>query len=243
MYGLVLYHTSKDSDTIGKAALNSICGYRRRNIFFIPELHWKISFYLLFFKIWLNLIWLHLPILITARLNFSFASHSGFPSFWGIWIWWRKFSERLWRHFRDWSTVPRKADRKSWDFSVGRRVGSGGILSGSINTWKGGAERMGPDLFSGAQWQNKRQRPQTEAQEVPFGHQVKLIYCMDAKALAQVSQRSCRVSFIGDRQKLDTDYPGPYDLGWQLDQMTAQGLFQPQLFCDSIIELYLHSKM
>lgn len=135
-HGLALYHIAKVSDTIGKAALNSVCGYRKRNLIFIPELHWKLAFICCFLKFDL--------ILITARLNFSFTSHSGFPSFWRIWIWWRKFSERLWRHFRDWSTVPRKADEKIWDFSVMRRVGSEGILSMSINAWNGGAERMGP---------------------------------------------------------------------------------------------------
>lgn len=54
------------------------------------------------------------------------------------------------------------------------------------------------DLFSGAQ----RQWPQTEAQEVSSGHQETLLYCVDAKVLAQVSQISCGVSFTGNSQKL-----------------------------------------
>lgn len=55
-------------------------------------------------------------------------------------------------------------------------------------------------LFTGAQWQNKRQRAQTKAQEVPSEHQETLLCCAVDEALAQVAQR-CGGSLLGDLQR------------------------------------------
>ena len=48
-------------------------------------------------------------------------------------------------------------------------------------------------LFSGTHGQEKRQRAQTETQEVPSLHQEAFIYCTSARALAQVAQEGCAV--------------------------------------------------
>ena len=58
----------------------------------------------------------------------------------------------------------------------------------------------GQTLFSGAQWQDKGQWAQTEAQEVPSEHEEELLPSEYDGALEQASQGGCRVSFSGDMQ-------------------------------------------
>ena len=61
----------------------------------------------------------------------------------------------------------------------------------------------GQALSSGAQQQDKGQRAQTEAQEVPSEHEEELLPCEGDGALAQAAQGGCGVS-SGDIQ----DPPG-----------------------------------
>jgi len=96
----------------------------------------------------------------------------------------------------------------------------------------------GQTLFSGAQRQDKGQRAQTEAQEVPSEHGEELLPSEGDGALAEAAQGDCGVSLSGDIQ----DPPGrgpvqpavgdPASAGG-LDLMTHRGLFQPLLFCEA----------
>jgi len=58
----------------------------------------------------------------------------------------------------------------------------------------------GQTLFSGAQRQDKGQRAQTEAEEVPSEHEEELLPSEGDGALAQAARGGCGVSFSGDIQ-------------------------------------------
>jgi len=63
---------------------------------------------------------------------------------------------------------------------------------------KGGCQEDGARFFSGAQRQDKEQRAQTEAYEVPSEHEEELLPSEGDGALAQAAQGGCGVSFSGD---------------------------------------------
>ena len=63
----------------------------------------------------------------------------------------------------------------------------------------------GQTLSSDAQWQDKGQWAQTEAEEVPAEHEEELLHSEGVGALVQAAQGGCGVSFSGDIQ----DPPGP----------------------------------
>ena len=97
-------------------------------------------------------------------------------------------------------------------------------------------------LFIGAQWQDKGQRAQTEAQEIASEHEEQLLPSEGDGALEQASLAGCGFSFSGDIQDLPGQGPVPPALGdpalaGGLDWMTHRGRFQPLPFCDSVIPL------
>ena len=62
------------------------------------------------------------------------------------------------------------------------------------------AGEWGQALFSSAQWQDKGQWAQTEAQEVPSAHDEDLLHFEGDGALEQAAQGGCGVSCSGDIQ-------------------------------------------
>jgi len=94
----------------------------------------------------------------------------------------------------------------------------------------------GQTLSSGAQWQDKGQRAQTEAEEVPAEDEEELLPSEGDRALEQVAQGGCGVSFSGDPSGHSPVQPAlgdPASAGG-LDYMTHRGTFQPRTFCDSV---------
>jgi len=71
----------------------------------------------------------------------------------------------------------------------------------------------GQALFSGAQWQDKGQRPQIEAEEVPSAPEEELLPSEGDGALEQAAQGGGRVSFSGDTQTLPGEGPVQPALG------------------------------
>jgi len=98
----------------------------------------------------------------------------------------------------------------------------------------------GQTLSSGAQRQDKGQRAQTEAEEVPSEQEEELLPSEGDGALAQAAQGSCGFSLSGDVQILPGRGPvqpavgDPASAGG-LDWVTHRGPFQPLPFCDSVV--------
>lgn len=73
----------------------------------------------------------------------------------------------------------------------------------------GSHQQDGPRLFSATQQQDKGQQSQIE---VPSKYEEKLLYCDDDRALEEVGQRSCEISFSGGTQNspgCDSVQPAP----------------------------------
>jgi len=80
---------------------------------------------------------------------------------------------------------------------------------------------------------------QTEAEEVPSGHEEELLPSEGDGALAQAAQGGCGVSFSGDIQDPPGQGPVQSALGdpasaGGLDWVTHRGPFQHRTFCDSV---------
>jgi len=74
---------------------------------------------------------------------------------------------------------------------------------------KEGCKEEGTRLFSVVPSDSTRGNgAQTETQEVPSEHEETLFYCEGHRALAQVAQRGCGVSHLGDVQKPSGHGPG-----------------------------------
>jgi len=97
----------------------------------------------------------------------------------------------------------------------------------------------GQTLFSDAQQQDKGQRGQTEAEEVPSEHEEELLYSECDRALEQAAQRGCGFSFSGGIQNPPGCSPvqsalGDPALAGGVDWMIPRVLFQPLTCCDSV---------
>lgn len=88
-------------------------------------------------------------------------SSSGLPSTKEPWTYWSESNKEPQIWFRNWSVSP-----MSRDCSAQRREGSGGSYQ---YLWLSG--RVKKTLLSSVQWQDQRQGPQTETQEVASEHQ------------------------------------------------------------------------
>ena len=102
-------------------------------------------------------------------------------------------------------------------------------------------------LFSGAQWQEKRQWAQTGTQEVLSEHQEKiLLLCSWCKTVTGCPEKlwSLPVSLLGDFQKLpghglgQSAWTGPA-WGGGLGQLASRDPFPSQPFCNCVIGLPL----
>lgn len=137
---------------------------------------------------------------------------------------------------------PSTTHERVWDCSAWTKGGSGQNLSMSVGTdLKGGCKEDEARLFTGAQCQDKSQLAQTEKQNAPPEHQEARLYCVDSGALAQAAHRGCGGSLLGQLQKLPgcgLEDPAVGGSAWagRLDQMTSRGPFQPQPFCDSVLQ-------
>jgi len=79
----------------------------------------------------------------------------------------------------------------------------------------------GQTLFSGAQQQDKGQRAQAEAEEIPAEHEEELLHSEGDGALEEAAQGGCGVSFSGDIQDPPGQGPVQPALG---DPASAGGL-------------------
>ena len=105
-----------------------------------------------------------------------------------------------------------------------------------------GSGGRGQTFLSGAQWQDKGQRAQTEAEEVPAQHEEELLPSEGDGALEQVPQRGCGVSFSGDipdppgRGPVQPAVGGPASAGVVGLDDAQRSLPTPTIlwFCDSV---------
>ena len=104
--------------------------------------------------------------------------------------------------------------------------------------WAAVSGRVSAVSLSGAQRQDKGQRAQTEAEEVPSEHEEELLPSEGDGALEQAAQGGCGVSFSGDIPDPPGQGPVQPALGdpasaGGLDWVTHRGPCQPRTFCDS----------
>lgn len=107
-----------------------------------------------------------------------------------------------------------------------------GSLSMCINTWRGGGKGDWTRLFSGAQWNSRRQWALNKMQETPFKCKEKLFHCASSQTLDQVIQRDGGVSVCGDGQNptrhgLEQPAVGDPALSWEVGLMISGGAFWP----------------
>lgn len=152
---------------------------------------------------------------------------------------WRNSNECPSRLLMGWSASDMKTGWESWDHPAWRREGSeGSYQCRKISEWKVQREQR-QALFSGGKTSGKGNNLKLRRFSLCIS---KMPYCEDDQAHAQVVQRICGVSVLGDMSVVQA---WSWPTGSRCPCLSrsvepvSEGLLEPWTFCDSVKFMYL----